>query len=634
MNSKSILNSQSTPAGGVSRNMLNRPAIVSQLHTPLLPRTSKTMETETTPGMAAVRRETIAIDPLGSNLRSFSAKETPTKELSRYSSEQRTVVESPQASPISPSHISHKSKNIEALTSSFMAVDGENASPMNTDVVPQNIYGLSILAKSCMWKDVVELSSKLLREDPTSTSTTEYNGISVFLKLRWEGLFHMKMFDELSSELSRIQTLETRSQNNIKTSSTSTSTSITTATSNDNTHESESEMNIYNTNKNINKNKRQYTTDSIILVLLQSEVKVMTGQADDAIEQLFKIREIVLQIISNTITSTPTTITTASTTSTATSTPSVDMNASCVLLWRTWTAIVNALIRQRYWRRALAELVAMLENIRHIATTNTNTTNTTTSNPTVCKENQSFFCAAIQSEIAVLCRLSRTLLQIGALRESVSYVEEAKILLERHNDIIQSNDRDHHHSSSHTISDHVLLAEGVTLFGRDKYEEATILFQGILNRQIQLAQSSSSSSSFSSSAATAANVFDTSSSGSSTGSATAGSAAASMLFEEEQELLYLPSFTLEDDSLMAAAASNLAICALNLRELPRAVDTLEKLIRANPVRNMLDPVVFNLCTMYDLSCAPDVSNAKKRVLQRIAVLYHVDDLHWRSFRLS
>ena len=96
----------------------------------------------------------------------------------------------------------------------------------------------------------------------------------------------------------------------------------------------------------------------------------------------------------------------------------------------------------------------------------------------------------------------------------------------------------------------------------------------------------------------------------------------------------LPTFEVEEESLLAAAANNFAVCSLHLRQLPIAIESLEKLIHSNPVRHLHDAVVFNLCTMYDLSAAPDVSTTKKRVLQRVANLYNIDDLHWRSFRLS
>jgi hypothetical protein len=89
-----------------------------------------------------------------------------------------------------------------------------------------------------------------------------------------------------------------------------------------------------------------------------------------------------------------------------------------------------------------------------------------------------------------------------------------------------------------------------------------------------------------------------------------------------------------EDSNLAAATNNFAICSLYLRRIQEAVAKIEELIQDDPSQNLIDPVVFNLCTMYDLSCAPDVSIEKKKALQEIARHYHIEDLHWKSFRLN
>ena len=165
------------------------------------------------------------------------------------------------------------------------------------------------------------------------------------------------------------------------------------------------------------------------------------------------------------------------------------------------------------------------------------------------------------------------------------------------------------------------------------------------------------------------------------------------------------------EATLAAAVNNYAICALYLRRIPEAVGCLESLLLEAPHRHLTgasppcpclrsrslgiasrfshrvslctrvrvrwacaDPVVFNLCTLYDLSCSPDISVVKKKVppfspahpvvvlpslslslaqltcfamlprsisvwtqvLQQFAAVYHMDDpvLHWRSFRLN
>ena len=89
-----------------------------------------------------------------------------------------------------------------------------------------------------------------------------------------------------------------------------------------------------------------------------------------------------------------------------------------------------------------------------------------------------------------------------------------------------------------------------------------------------------------------------------------------------------------EDSVYSIAANNYAICCLHLRRIREAISTIEVLLQSDPPRHAIDPIIFNICTMYDLSCAPDTSTAKKKALQEVMATYHVDDLHWRSFRLN
>ena len=92
----------------------------------------------------------------------------------------------------------------------------------------------------------------------------------------------------------------------------------------------------------------------------------------------------------------------------------------------------------------------------------------------------------------------------------------------------------------------------------------------------------------------------------------------------------------ESEDLFVSALNNFSIASLYLKKINVAITKLESLIYDNPALSLVDPVVFNVCTLYDLSYAPDISASKKRVLQRVATLYHIEDpiLHWRSFRLN
>ena len=110
----------------------------------------------------------------------------------------------------------------------------------------------------------------------------------------------------------------------------------------------------------------------------------------------------------------------------------------------------------------------------------------------------------------------------------------------------------------------------------------------------------------------------------------------SKLWDESSVQYTFDSVVTLEESIASAAVNNYAICALYLRRIKVAIDKLENLIKFDPLCYLTDPVVFNLCTLYDLSCSPDISIMKKVVLQKLSTKYHVDDpmLHWRSFRLN
>ena len=91
-----------------------------------------------------------------------------------------------------------------------------------------------------------------------------------------------------------------------------------------------------------------------------------------------------------------------------------------------------------------------------------------------------------------------------------------------------------------------------------------------------------------------------------------------------------------NESFFATAVNNFAIVSLHLKCIKEAVRYLEDLIEENPTLYLIDPIIFNLCTMYDLICAPAISTQKKKAIQIIANYYDIEDpiLHWRCFRLS
>ena len=60
------------------------------------------------------------------------------------------------------------------------------------------------------------------------------------------------------------------------------------------------------------------------------------------------------------------------------------------------------------------------------------------------------------------------------------------------------------------------------------------------------------------------------------------------------------------------------------------------LIHQDPFIYLTDPVIFNLCTMYDISHSVGVAEMKKRSLRNVAEVYWLSDraLNWRSFRIT
>ena len=62
-----------------------------------------------------------------------------------------------------------------------------------------------------------------------------------------------------------------------------------------------------------------------------------------------------------------------------------------------------------------------------------------------------------------------------------------------------------------------------------------------------------------------------------------------------------------EESLLVEAANNMCVCAMYKCELATAVSALEELVQEDPVAHMCDVVVFNLCTMYELSCDNEVN---------------------------
>jgi hypothetical protein len=91
-----------------------------------------------------------------------------------------------------------------------------------------------------------------------------------------------------------------------------------------------------------------------------------------------------------------------------------------------------------------------------------------------------------------------------------------------------------------------------------------------------------------------------------------------------------------DDSIYPSCANNYAVAAMHLGKVESAVHMLESIIQKDPSRYLIDAIVFNLCTMYDISFSPQIAEMKKKTLQSIGSIYWVRDvtLNSKSFRLG
>jgi hypothetical protein len=216
--------------------------------------------------------------------------------------------------------------------------------PLDPSTVPATLDGLQVLARSHAWRHVVELSSRVAdsRADcPLSLGT----------KLRLEGLFRLKMFDDLSFEATNLLSAErTRILRDVDTDET------------------------VRSSNNIN-----------AMRLLISEVKTMTGNGEDAFQDMFQLRnELEKQTAMDPLSSA--------------------VSSSLWWTWRVTSSIINAAIMQRLWRMALGELLGFLASLRTKHKSMADALHSSSSKESV----QGFR----RAEIIILCRLSRILLQV------------------------------------------------------------------------------------------------------------------------------------------------------------------------------------------------------------------------------
>jgi len=86
--------------------------------------------------------------------------------------------------------------------------------------------------------------------------------------------------------------------------------------------------------------------------------------------------------------------------------------------------------------------------------------------------------------------------------------------------------------------------------------------------------------------------------------------------------------------LLSDAVNNIAVVLLHAKRIDDAILRLEQLVQSDPTSFLRHPVIFNLCTLYDLSCTPGVSDNKKRALHMLTKEYNVTAIEWSEFRIT
>lgn len=241
--------------------------------------------------------------------------------------------------------------------------------------------------------------------------------------------------------------------------------------------------------------------------------------------------------------------------------------------WRVKSAIVNVALKHRLVKLAQTELFVMLQEIMSLQ-------NSDSHNKIDLKK----------AEVVVRCRISRLFLHQGALKLGISHCDKAMALVASTE--LETDD---------SVSSQVHFTRGLALFSIGDYNEAIKIFSDL----VQKLRSSEDNTRLN-------NI--------SVPTSTAGAVVALELGDSPTQL--------------AATINALAVCALNLKDIGASVARLERLILGDPARFMTDPIVFNLCTLYDLSCSQPVSSSKKQVLKCVADMYHIQGaLNQKSYRL-
>lgn len=280
--------------------------------------------------------------------------------------------------------------------------------------VPSNLVGMRMCAKSRCWKHVIDISSSILdgksgleyivTSNKLNDGSSKKLVLSPVLSLRLEGLFRLQMFDEVIEEIHNTITSATSllSPESLSTAGATASTRTSTFGGNVN-------MGLLSNPKYASVLSMTDFNTQMILNMLLIEVRLLTGRSEDALQELYAIREQVYVDVDSVANA------------------SVEMSPPEVQLclekfywfWTVSCTILSTICRQRQWRLAVTEFTKMITEIQKLSNIisfnkDMSTNRNDLSALTTLHNN------IILAEITIRCRLCRLLCQMGAIHPATN----------------------------------------------------------------------------------------------------------------------------------------------------------------------------------------------------------------------
>ena len=244
--------------------------------------------------------------------------------------------------------------------------------PIDISTIPVSIGGIQTLAHLNAWKHVVDMSERLLHSKDSNINN-EGTSFNLVFRLRMIAFFRLKMFDELVQEAGVIIAAEEQRVSNLM------------HQQQQQQQQQQSFSSQLSDGNGFDRPKQGICNSDKVLALklLLIEARTMTGRGEEALQQLYAIRK----WLSN-----------------EKSLLEWQSQINDEILWWKWRiqwSIINTLAKQRQWRQTIFELQSILRDVQWKRSQGDSTKKTPLS-----------FLSLLSSEIIILCRLSRTLLQV------------------------------------------------------------------------------------------------------------------------------------------------------------------------------------------------------------------------------